>query len=289
MDEQQESRGPGSAATFREMGIGQILDSAIKLYIANWKTYLTITALIMIPAAAVQSLITSRLAPDIERDLMSGPLPGQMEPGEVMTPGDLQAMLSLALVGVAFFLLIMPLVTGAVARATSSIYLGERESPRAIMEFALSRFWSLLIVSLLVGIAVTVGFVLLIIPGIIFFLRLVFSAVVVVAEGKKGQGALRRSWSLAKGAMGKIFLTVLLAGILSLIAQSALGFPLTLVGAVLGGGAGAFVNFAAQAITSVLVTPFSTIVLVMLYFDMRIRKEGFDLEVMSNEIGQKQA
>jgi hypothetical protein len=33
--------------------------------------------------------------------------------------------------------------------------------------------------------------------------------------------------------------------------------------------------------------PFGTIVTVLLYFDMRIRKEGFDLTLMAQEIGQQ--
>jgi hypothetical protein len=39
------------------------------------------------------------------------------------------------------------------------------------------------------------------------------------------------------------------------------------------------------AASTVIVTPFSVGVVVLLYFDARIRKEGFDLAVMAREVG----
>jgi hypothetical protein len=39
------------------------------------------------------------------------------------------------------------------------------------------------------------------------------------------------------------------------------------------------------ALASVIVTPFTIGVIVLLYFDARIRKEGFDLAVMAREVG----
>ncbi len=37
--------------------------------------------------------------------------------------------------------------------------------------------------------------------------------------------------------------------------------------------------------TSVITTPFMAAVLVLIYFDLRVRKEGFDLELLSQGVG----
>jgi hypothetical protein len=39
------------------------------------------------------------------------------------------------------------------------------------------------------------------------------------------------------------------------------------------------------AVAIVLVYPFLAVVSTLLYYDLRVRKEGFDLEVMSRELG----
>jgi hypothetical protein len=47
----------------------------------------------------------------------------------------------------------------------------------------------------------------------------------------------------------------------------------------------AIVRSVANIATSVVVTPFSAAVITVLYFDARVRKEGFDLELMARRIG----
>jgi hypothetical protein len=39
-----------------------------------------------------------------------------------------------------------------------------------------------------------------------------------------------------------------------------------------------------NALATVITTPFVMLVIVLLYFDLRIRKEGFDIEVMAREL-----
>jgi hypothetical protein len=42
---------------------------------------------------------------------------------------------------------------------------------------------------------------------------------------------------------------------------------------------------AVTVVINVLTTPYTNLVVVLLYFDARIRKEGFDMEVMARELG----
>ncbi|MEA3199134.1 MAG: hypothetical protein QOE90_562 [Thermoplasmata archaeon] len=88
--------------------------------------------------------------------------------------------------------------------------------------------------ALLWGLAVVVGLILVIVPGLIVITALLPWVTVVVAEGKTGTDALRRAWDLTKGhrwpLFGSWFLVALAGGI-----GSAILSPLPIVGGALGG------------------------------------------------------
>jgi hypothetical protein len=104
-----------------------------------------------------------------------------------------------------------------------------------------------------------------------------------VVEGKKGTKALGRSWRLAKGHFWRLFGTLILAGLMAGIIASVLAIPGNLVADVIG-PQGWPVRALGDSLAAVLTTPFTTLITVLLYFDLRIRKEAFDLEVMAQEL-----
>jgi uncharacterized membrane protein len=62
--------------------------------------------------------------------------------------------------------------------------------------FGFHRFWSVLLVSVLVGLATVAGLILFIIPGIYIGVRLCVSIEALVVEGRRGTQAMGRSWEL---------------------------------------------------------------------------------------------
>ena len=93
-----------------------------------------------------------------------------------------------------------------------------RSNVEASYRYGLKRLWSVILVSLLVGLIVAVGFVLLVIPGIIFLVFLSMSIPVLIVEGRRGTEAMGRSWNLVKGpfwhALGVIVVAALIVGII---------------------------------------------------------------------------
>lgn len=237
-----------------EMSVGEILDSALKLYRSNWKTFLAIVAIVMVPYIFIQSILVSSLAPVF---------------GAILT-------LVLAFI-------ITPFVTGAVAKATADIYLGSSPEVGETYSFALGKLGSLLIVSILYGLVVVGGLILLIIPGIYFAVKYIFSTTAVIVENRSGIDALKRSGALSKEFFWKIFGTLILTAIIVLIVGALLGFLLQFVLSPLPDWLGMGMS---ESIATVITTPFQTMVIVLLYFDLRIRKEAFDLSVMAQELGQ---
>jgi hypothetical protein len=252
------------------MGIGEILDAAIKLYRSQWKSLMAIVAIALVPITFLQTFLTRNIGTPFA------------EP--VTTQAEIESTLITSLVLTAIHLLvIIPFLTAAVAKASADVYLGHTVLVGPTFRFAVSRIHSILWISILSGLAALLGFLLLIVPGIIVLVRFFFGSTVLVVEGKKGSKALGRSWRLAKGSFWKVFGTLLLAGIMANVIEGILSIPGALGFAAIG-PAGWPLYAIGISLASILTTPFTTLIAVLLYFDLRIRKEAFDLEVMAQEM-----
>jgi len=99
--------------------------------------------------------------------------------------------------------------------------------------------------------------------------------------------SFNRSQTLTKGSRGRIWLVFLLYVALSL----ALGFALGAVAAIVVRAthsltAGAMVLLGGQFVTGVLLGPIITVPLTLIYYDQRVRKEAFDLQLMMESLGE---
>lgn len=124
-------------------------------------------------------------------------------------------------------------------------------------------------------------FVGLIIFGVILTVRLIFTSQAIVIEGRGPLEGIRRSWALTQGyfwrTLGYLMTIGLLVFIISAVSGAVLSVPLqillsdqlmlqTLLNTVVG------------TLLNVIITPFGLIAYTLMYYDLRIRKEGFDLE-----------
>jgi ABC-type Fe3+ transport system permease subunit len=97
---------------------------------------------------------------------------------------------------------------------------------------------------------------------------------------------MSRSKALASGNLGKIFGTLLVVGIIGVI----VGAVFRAIGGLLGAMVfsspmpSLLVNSVFQVLGQTIAAPLSAVALVLLYFDLRIRKEGFDLEMMAQNL-----
>lgn len=110
---------------------------------------------------------------------------------------------------------------------------------------------------------------------------------VTVLEGGGLRISMRRSKELTKGARGRIFLVYLLLAILGALVSWVIQFPLLAVvgfGSLRQPGAMTGVIGAISALgvflSTILVGALATIALTLIYYDQRVRKEGFDLQLM---------
>lgn len=159
-------------------------------------------------------------------------------------------------------------MTGAITRAVLSHAAGLPVDLGDSYTFALSRVGSIIWVSILVGLTIAVGLILFVVPGIWLFGMLFASVIVVVAENLRSSSAMSRSWNLVKGKWWHTFGTLFVAALL--------------VGAVSGILQAPFREWVARAIATAvaqtITLPFSTTVGVLLYLDLRVRKEALSTE-----------
>ena len=124
---------------------------------------------------------------------------------------------------------------------------------------------------------------LLIVPGILWSLSYTLIAPVIMLESVGAQEGRRRSWELVSGNRGKIFVVLLVVGLLTGVFSIAVDVVLPLFFDATTWGGRVSLQIAAQLL-SYLVVPVTTIANVLLYYDLRIRKEGFDLEMLNRTL-----
>ena len=76
---------------------------------------------------------------------------------------------------------------------------------------AFKNYWNAVLANLLVGVIVVIGLFLLIVPGIIFYCKLIFTRYLVVDRRMGVIEAIQESWRMTRGHAGTVFLIALLS------------------------------------------------------------------------------
>lgn len=116
----------------------------------------------------------------------------------------------LGLFGFAYSILIVSPVEYGVSFCNLKAARGDKLEIKDIFE-AFNNYWNAVLTALLVGIIVFIGFILLIVPGIIFACKLAFAPYLVVDRKMEVIEAIKSSWNMTNGHAWKVFLIGLLA------------------------------------------------------------------------------
>jgi hypothetical protein len=106
-------------------------------------------------------------------------------------------------------------VAGPIGYGMNWVFLkairGERLEIRDMFVVFQKNYWNAVVANVVVGVIVGLGFVMLVIPGIIFACRLAFVPYLVVDRGMDVMDALRVSWDMTRGYGWQIFFMGVLA------------------------------------------------------------------------------
>jgi hypothetical protein len=261
------------APQLRPLGIGEILDVAMKIVWRNAGTLLRVVVFVVLPVQIASTLIAVSATPSADNSFS-----GNDAAALVVGAG---AAGILSFIG-------STLASGACFRAIASAYLGHRTGWRDSIRYALHRLLSILWVTILVGIVTVLGFILCIIPGIYLGVGVSLAIPVLLTEDARGGSALGRSRALVSGNWWRVFAVVALGYLLSAILGGAiegLVAALTTVSTTPDSVVSALVSIVAGTVSSLVTTPFVAAFLTVLYFDLRVRKEAFDLQLLAERIG----
>ena len=272
--------------SLRPMGFTDILDSIFNLYRHHFRLFVCICAVYFVF--------------NFGFNLIMGFLPFMLR-----SAGGLSIMIAILVIGTLITLVATLFTVGGLIFASAQTYLGRHITARPAFRHVKCRFWPFLGGNLLW--LLVVGALTITIIGIPFALyfgtRWVFLSLAVLVEENSAVNSLKRSSVLAKGSWWRVFGIMLGILLLALIVQYIIQFSLLFVFGVTQstGGDGdllttlqrmflpelttwaGLVSYAVQNFINHLVAslmlPIGVIGSTLLYFDQRIRKEGFDIEM----------
>lgn len=272
----------------RPLSLGEILDRTFSIYRKNFLLFAGITA---IPQLLVLAL---RLAQTLFMPLPAGPRNAPVEQLQAGPSGGLGGLVAFgivsAIVGVVVYLVAYLFAQGGTVFAVSELYLGRTTTIGASLGRMRGQLGSLFGVILLNGLAIMGAFILLIIPGIYVACRLLTCVPAALLEDLGPRSSLERSWGLTKDYAGRAFVINLLYVVLAYAAAFLFTLPFGVAIALSVKNPEALrlwtaLSHVGEFIGDVLVSPILTIATAVFYYDLRVRKEAFDLQFMMNPTG----
>lgn len=122
----------------------------------------------------------------------------------------------------------------------------------------------------------------LLIPALVVTAGLILAVPALVVEDlPAGSRGLSRSWELTRGLRTKVLLTIVVTFLLFLVPIIAFALLGEMFGIAPEGSPAAT---AVEVVTTTLLTPLLYVTITVLYYDARVRKEAFDLEMLAAEV-----
>jgi hypothetical protein len=297
----------GTPPQLRPLGVGELLDQAIRLYRRNFLKFIGIIAIVQIPLSLLQ-MVTS-LVTVTGVNTLDPTVTDPASPFELFTPTYFIGLLGTIVVGVISIILIQGVATAALTRAVAGSYLGESlgiiESYQKI-----GQAWLPMIGALILAFIVGIGLVIwLLIPcvgwltgfGMLAFFWLVLVPLIaptVVLERQPWTVAIRRAWDLARRRFWWVLGFVL---VLFIFSQLVITGPVTLISLVFQMVSGGplqmsmtenVIQVVLQSLVGmifgVVYWPLQLTAITLMYFDLRIRTEAFDLTVLTSNLTPEQ-
>lgn len=209
-------------------------------------------------------------------------------------------------------MLVIPLVTGLLITSVSRSVIGQKASLGQVWSLTKPKLGWLLLLSLILGVAALIAvflYVMLVViiaetvagwvavvVGIIgalalvvgFFwigIRTLLIAPVLVLEESRFWPAFKRSWLLTRGSFWRVLGIYLLTQVIVSVVTSVVAVPITFVamflmfGSETAGPLPMIILALGNVLTYTITTSFAAAVTALLYIDLRIRREGLDVEL----------
>jgi len=261
----------------RPLEVGDLLDETFRVYRRHFLLFAGISIILSIPQAAVLGYGYYSFL---------GAFTDQLSTGAPFDVTQVEASLGTIVIGVVVIVLLSPFYYGAVTYATCQSAIGRPVSAAGVVSAVLRKYFPLL-AYVLAFYGMSILFCLF---PLWIWIQIGWIALmpVMFVEDAGLLAAMRRSWHLVQGRWWRTFLIIALTLIVSYFASLALGafislgqFLIEIVAAPLVAVA---ISSASTEVVRSLVTPLFQIVIVLVYFDLRVRREGLDLFQLAQRV-----
>ncbi|MBO3083883.1 glycerophosphoryl diester phosphodiesterase membrane domain-containing protein [Cellulomonas fengjieae] len=292
----------------RPLGMGEIYDGAFRAVRANPRVMFGLAALVVTLAVTLQSVVQWYIKGIIAPQLTD--LSTEVDPSGQMGFAEQMGSSFGLLVAAPVTTIATTILTGLLILSVSRSVLGQVATVGEVLRSR--RVWlvvgftfltglaTLLVVGALaaavvllavndqIGAAVAVGLVgslALVVAAVWFATRTLLVPPALMLEGKKFWPTITRAWKLTRGSFWRLFgiylLTSILAGIIAqiIVVPASVFGQLVLRDPTATSFASIVVTGIATVIASTLSTTFVSAVVALLYIDVRMRREGLDVEL----------
>jgi hypothetical protein len=274
---------PGSEPLLRlrPLGLGEILDDVFRVYRRHFWLLVVIALIVSLPGFLLQ--LASGSADQF--GFLASAL-GSIGSSNSLVLRQPPALPNLGLLGLSYVVVIalVPFTLGAIPRAALDVAQGNPVSVRSTLLGVAHRYWGLLGLSLLY---VLVSPLILCFPVLIWlYVRWAVAVPVLLAEGVGPIKALDRSWTLTRGHWWRLFGILLLIYLLTSVVSGALGvfaFPIAVAVPFIPPVVRGAIILTLETLAGAVVQPALYLCDTLLYFDLRIRREDFDLDQLARQ------
>src|SRR5207302_6786090 len=278
----------GTPVRLRPLPLGELLDETFKLYRRYFTVIAGLAVLVRLPNLIITLVSGSYRANPFTylRDVLQN----------LNNPDALQAIqarqaqyTSSPLYGLSFLvaILLLPFTVGILYRAATSLAAGNLETIGSAVAGTARRYfalWGILALAILVALG---SLAIVTFPVVLWVLiRWAVAIPALFAEGIGPVKALGRSWNLVRDNWWRTLGILIIVTIMASLIQTALGFLFGGVAAVVPGLSDdlrAGVVTTVTTLVDALVGAITPIAITMLYLDLRVRKEGLDLDQLARQ------
>lgn len=270
----------------RPLSLGEILDRTFSIYRRNFLLFLGIAAL---PQVLLLGFRLAEVAL-LRFPAMSGT--GRAPAEQFQSSGAQAGLLAFGffglLIGIVLYLVVYLFSQGGTMFAVSDLYLGRPTSIRTALGRMRGNAGNLFGVMVLSGLAIMGSALLFLIPGIYVACRLLACIPAALLEDLGASESLRRSFELTKDFAGRaftiyfIYFCILYGAVLLFAMPFAIATGVSAAANPEMARLWLILSQVGESIGAILATPVLTIATAVFYYDLRVRKEAFDLQMLMN-------
>jgi hypothetical protein len=278
----------GTPVRLRPLPVGELLDETFKLYRRHFNVIAGVAIVVILPNLLLTLLSGSYKANTFS--YLQQVLQNLNDPTALQAIQNRQTQFTgspLYLASFPIALILLPITGGALFRATTSLAAGNVETIGSVLLGTVKRYFAIAGIGILTVLVVLGCVAIVTIPIVLWVLiRWAVAMPALFAEGVGPVKAVGRSWSLTRDNWWRTLGILLLVSIMVSLIQAALGALFTGIAAVIPGLSDdiqAGLVTTVSTLISALVGALSPIAITLLYLDLRVRKEGLDLDQLARQ------